>query len=142
MSSTISLDEFVAQHGLSMAAESAVSNPNMSGDAAWNRDASHWLCTISNVAGATMAVPFSQGSAHTAPPTLDAVLGCLASDASRVANAEDWIEFAEEMGMADSADSLRQARATFETIREQSINLRELLGDDAFETLLWNTERL
>jgi hypothetical protein len=41
-----------------------------------------------------------------------------------------------------SPDDLRKARETFQTIGEQARQLRAFLGDEAYETLLWSTERL
>lgn len=136
---TITLDEFIERHGLTMDAEYADTNPNMTG---MPPGSMHWLCTIRR-GGETMAVPFSQGPAHTEPPTAADVLNCLASDASSIENAPDWLDWAEEMGFGDEgASGMRKARDTYQAIERQSADLRELLGGDAFEVLLWHTERL
>lgn len=136
-----SLAEFIAANGLSMAVEPAESNPNMQADASWHRDASHYLCTIRN-GGEAMAVPFSMGAAHTDAPTLEMVLDSLASDAASVENEPDWLEWAGEMGFEDDIDELKDARESHATIVRQAGELRDLLGDEMFEALLWNTERL
>ena len=40
------------------------------------------------------------------------------------------------------AGNSRKAEKTFKTIEHQAKRLRNFLGDSAYETLLWNTERL
>lgn len=43
----------------------------------WDRGASHWRVTL-RYDGRRMQVYFSRGSAHTEPPTVRDVIGCLA----------------------------------------------------------------
>jgi hypothetical protein len=137
------LADFIQQYAIYATPEPAESNPNMDADREWNLTARHWRVTLQRPESAPMYVPFSQGSAHTEPPTAADVLDCLASDAATVENARDVLDFAAEMGFdLDSHKNRERARRTFETIQRQSGELREFLGDDAFETLLWNTERL
>jgi len=138
------LKTFVADHGLTMEAEYAESNPNMVSDEAWSRAATHYLCTLRNAEGQTMAVPFSMGPALTEEPSIETVLDTLASDASSVADSPDWLDWAEEMGFdaERGAKGLREARETHGQIVKQSDELKALVGDEAFEALLYNTERL
>lgn len=132
---------FIAQHGLTMTAAETDSNPNMAADD-WSRTATHYICTIRR-GDASMEVPFSQGSAHTQPPTLETVLDAISMDIASVENAPDWLDFAEEWGyMEGGAKTIRQAREAHETISRQRDELREMIGDDALETLLWSVERL
>lgn len=136
---TITLREFIACHGLTMEAERADENPNM---ADMPPGSSHWLCTFRAGEG-VMQVHFSMGPAHSREPEIGEVLDCLASDASSIENAPDWLDWAEEMGFGeDGASGMRKARDTFQAIERQSADLRALVGGEAFETLLWNTERL
>lgn len=83
---------------------------------------------------------FSQGSAHTEPPTLADVLDCLASDAAGYNQAggqfEEWCS---EYGY--DSDS-RKAEKTFRAVQQQARDLKALLGNDAYEELLFQTERL
>jgi hypothetical protein len=141
MTSTTTYGAIIEAEGLSMTAEWADRNPHIAADDRWNREATHYLVTISNAVGGTMGLHYSMGSAHTDAPTLDTVLDSLASDASSVENAPDWLDWAEEMGYEDAAD-LRRARATHAVIVKQAAELKALLGDDAYDALLWNTERL
>jgi hypothetical protein len=63
----------------------------------WGVGARHWRITITRD-GRQMRVYFSQGSAHTAPPTLDDVLDCLASDAAGIENARGFDDWCSEYG--------------------------------------------
>lgn len=81
---------------------------------------------------------FSQGSAHTEEPTLADVLDCLASDASSYDNAGTFEEWASEYGY--DSDS-RKAEKTYKAIKRQAEQLKRTLGQDAYEELLYKTER-
>lgn len=134
------ISEFIAQHGITMTVERVDSNPNMDQDD-WTKDSSHWRCVLHMNVGtmpAALEIPFSQGSALTTPPTAEDVLDCLVSDASSVDNTafDDW---AEEMGY--DTDS-RKAERTYNAIVEQTVSLRNMLGEDAFNELVWTTDRL
>ena len=132
--------EFVAEHGITMTAERVPENPNMAADDKWNAQASHWFCTFSsNTMKHGLKSYFSQGAAHTKPPTAEDVLDCLASDASGVENARSFDDWADEYGY--DADS-RKAERTYNLCCKQTDNLRTFLGKTDFDRLLWHTERL
>jgi hypothetical protein len=131
------LADFIERHGITGRALIATDNPNMANDQ-WARTASHWRVVL-RCGGRRWTVPFSQGSAHTEPPTVADVLDCVASDIAGYRNARDVRDFASEYGYDDHG----LAQRTFELIARQDKRLTTLLGDDtAVETLLWNTERL
>lgn len=132
----MTIREFIAANAITMEADWADENPNMDG---MPDGSSHWKCTFTR-GGITFETFFSMGPAHSHEPEAREVLDCLASDASSVENTPDWLDWAEEFGYSD-ADALRKARSTHETITEQSSKLKAFLGDDAYETLLWKTER-
>lgn len=144
------LDEFIAQQGLTADVERADRNPSMPADD-WSRSARHWLVTIRKDLPDTpgchagMDVPFSQGSAHMDPPTLADVLDCIASDVATVENACSFDDWADELGyfpMESSAD-YKRARAAYDAATRQASYLREFLDDEeAFSKLLWDIERL
>jgi hypothetical protein len=136
MQDTQTLADFIAAHGLEMDVAPADSNPN---NADWPRGASHWTCTIRSETG-TMDVPFTQGAAHTQPPTLADVLSCLADDAASVEDEPDWLNWAQGMGFESIADA-EKAREMHAAIVQQSDALGDLLGPVAFETLLYEVER-
>lgn len=82
---------------------------------------------------------FSQGMGHTENPTLIEVLNCLASDASGYENAQDFLNWASEYGY--DTDS-RAAEKIFKTVKRQANQLKRVLGEDAYQELLYNTEKL
>lgn len=73
------------------------------------------------------------------PPTLESVLDCLASDAASYDNARDLEDWAAELGM--DTDS-RKTEKSYRVTGDQSKRLRHLLGDQAYQDLLFNTDRL
>ena len=135
---TIPLDQLITEHGLTMDTEWAASNPHM---ADMPRGSSHWLCTVGNAQGETMEIRYSMGPALTGEPELPQILDTLASDISSVRDSPDWLDWAEEFGY-EGVESLRSARSAHQAITQQGEDLERLIGHDALETLLWDTERL
>ncbi len=134
MSDQMTLDAFIKSAGLTMTAGRTDSNPNMDSSTAMD----HWKVTI-RAGRSRMSTVFSMGYGHKGnAPTLADVLDCLASDASSVAQA-DYDEWARDMGY--DTDS-RKAERTYKACVRQGEKLKRLLGDSAYETLLYHTERL
>jgi hypothetical protein len=134
---TITLDQFIAEQQLEMSVRPVKRNPHMSEQLPRNFE-----CTITVVGKGyhePMTVYFSQGSAHKKKPTLAEVLDCLASDARGIENARLFEDWANEYGY--DTDS-RKAEKTYRICQIQAKNLRNLLGRDAYKTLLYHTERL
>lgn len=102
----------------------------------WPADARHWS-VILHQEDRAMRVTFSQGSAHTAQPTVADVLSCVAMDSAGFENSPRFVEWADEMGY--DTDS-RKAEATFHAVRRQAVELRELLGDALYSVLLWEVD--
>lgn len=78
---------------------------------------------------------------HIAPkyrPELEDILSCLASDASLVHNARYYEEWASESGYDEDS---RKGEATYKVCQKQAAELEDMLGHDAFEKLLYETER-
>jgi hypothetical protein len=113
----------------------------------------HFRCSIINQNnGKAMSLYFSQGSAHVKAPTLEDVLDCLASDAASIENSkpsdehpraiysdtafENW---ATEFGY--DPDS-RKAEKMYKATRRQAEQLKRTIGPEAYDQLLWHTERL
>lgn len=144
----MTLAQFIDAHGLTITATRIAARTDGNGDA-WDSTARHWICTLSRGGMGTgkgpkmaeMTVQFSQGSAHTKAPTCEDVLDCLVSDAAGVIDAglrfEDWCA---EYGCDEDS---RSAERTFNACKAQAQELERFIGgDEAFKTLLWNTERL
>lgn len=118
---------FAQEHGIHATAIGADRNPNMD-DA--SPDSRHWKVTLRRGV-ARLTVPFTQGAAHTKPPTAMDVLGCLASDASGAG--ESFEEWCSNFGY--DADS-RKAKRTYDAVKSQTSKLKTFLGDGLFRALL------
>lgn len=82
---------------------------------------------------------FSQGSAHTEPPTIEDVLDCLAMDATGYEEAPTFEDWASEYGY--DTDS-RKAEKIYKTVCRQALQLKRTLGESAHQKLLYEVERL
>jgi hypothetical protein len=134
----VTLEQRIRDLGLSMTVEPTDSNPNMDDDPKWHAQASHWKCTL-RAGKRRMTITFSQGSGIHGEPTIDSVLDCLISDASSIDDAKTFESWAGEMGW--DTDS-RKAEKTFKIITRQAAKLRNLVGTESYNLLLWETERL
>jgi len=131
---TITLAAFIAKHNLTMKLARADSNPNMP-----DRSMFHYRVTIRSADGDRMTVPFSVGSGWNREPNLADVLSCLASDAGTWQNARSFEDFCSELGY--DTDS-RNAERIYKAIEKQSSKLSNLLGEDAYQELLYHPEGL
>ena len=134
---TVTLQQFIAEQQLEMSVLPVKRNPHM--DVQMPRN---FKCTITMVGRGNhepMTVYFSQGSAHKKNPTLAEVLDCLASEASGVDNARSFEDWASEYGY--DLDS-RKAERTYQICKKQAQELKALLGQDAYNQLLYSTEGL
>ena len=129
------LSDFIGNTAITSHVKRVASNPNMNDMGVGAR---LWIVTL-RFGRFSMRVPFSQGSAHTVAPTTADVLDCLASDARGFENARDFSGWCAEYGY--DVDRLSAFR-TFNTVARQAARLRAMLGQDNYERLLWNTERL
>lgn len=95
-----------------------------------------------------MVTYFSKGIGHRdasgkgKKPTVDEVLDCLASDSSSIENEsmDDWIDL---MGYStEGIKAIRKAEKTYKICVEQAQKLKEFLGAEQYNELLWNIERL
>jgi hypothetical protein len=127
--------EYAKKHGIAITAKRWHENP--SAPDCWH-DADHWRCVLS-MGRRSMTVYFSKGYGHKGgAPTADEVLDCLAADAASADGTtfEDW---AEHFGY--DTDS-RKAERTFKACQKQAKRLRRLLGEDLFNALVYEVERL
>lgn len=128
-----SMRQFLEDHPVTL---EIVSGPDLERDGdGWE----HYAYTVELAYdGRTMRSPWRQGTAITDDPDAASLLDSLASDAVGIENTGSFEEWAPEMGM--DLDS-RKAEATYRQCVELGEKLRELLGDDAFTTLLREVER-
>jgi len=132
----MTISEFVQANNVTMRyRERTDRNPAMEDSSQMD----HWRCVI-RAGKKQMSLVFSMGfGLNGKAPDLPDVLDCLASDAAGVENAdnnfEDW---ASEYGY--DIDS-RKAERTFAACARQAEKLKNLLGDEAYDALLFHTER-
>lgn len=135
----MTIQEFIEKSGLKLIVRKARTNPNMASDKEWTKTASHYKVIIFNERNEAYETYFSRGSSLTGPPDLPTILNCLASDASGIENAKSFEDWAAEYGY--DTDS-RKAEKTYQLCQKQAEELKDLLGTDEYETLLWKVERL
>jgi hypothetical protein len=128
--------EFVTAHRITADVAPATRNPNITDDR-WAADANHWNVTL-RMARRQLTIPFSTGPALGSPDTAG-VLDCLASDASTEFYTPGFEEWAAELGF--DPDS-RAAYRTWELTHRQTNRLHAFLGEELFDALLTETERL
>ena len=131
---TQTISDFLTAHGITMTAKRVDQNPNM-GDATMD----HWQCVFRK-GRQSFKTFYSMGSAHRGKePKAAEVLNCLASDAASVVNTGGFEEWARDLGF--DPDS-RKAEKIFNTIEKQATKLAKFLGDDAYQDLICEVERL
>ena len=128
------MNDFVKRNNIRITSERVDHNPNMPD---WN-DANHYKCKLT-MGRKQMTVYFSQGYGITHEPEAADVLNCLADDSAGVSNARSFEEWAEEYGY--DTDS-RKAEKTYKVCVKQAARLLSFLGEDLYNELLWETERL
>ena len=132
------LADFIGERQIEMRVYRAFSNPNMDD----SRDMDHWSCEIRVVGFGhrdPLALVYSMGKGHNGKqPTLAHVLDTLASDAAGVEGAKSFEEWCPEYGY--DSDS-RKAERIYEACVKQAGELRTLLGEEAYQELLYGVER-
>lgn len=103
----------------------------------WNDRAFHWKVTIRK-GRKRFVVYYSAGPAAPEEPTAEEVLDNLALDAASIENAPTFLEWAQEFGY--NPDS-RRAENIHKDVQENTKKLKNLLGDELYRKLLWETER-
>ena len=83
---------------------------------------------------------FSKGIGHKGKrPTVSEVLDCIASDASGYENSNSFEDWANDYGYDID---LRRAETIYHNVKAVSLNMKNFLGKEAYETLLWEPERM
>lgn len=131
----LSLAGFIRNHQITATSRRVDTNPTAPD---WT-DADHWRVELRRP-GRKMTVYFSMGYAHKGkPPEVADVLDCLASDSAGIEQARDFADWCAEYGY--DTDS-RKAHRTFKVCERQAARLHKFLSDDAYNQLLYRTERL
>lgn len=130
MSDPVPLADFIRARSITMTSERIDTRPDVADygterEDAWQRDASHWRCTLrrSGDQRRSITIYYSMGSAHVGEPCAADVLSSLLLDAS---GPEDFTDWCGDYGY--DTDS-RRAERTFKACQVIARKLRRFLGD-------------
>lgn len=127
------LEQFIEKYHVKMSHKSSDNNPY------WDSQiqANHYK-VILRCQRRQYTTVYSMGIGIGHAPELNEVLDCLASDAAGV-NGRSFEEWANDYGF--DPDSIK-AHEIYRACRRTSKNLSRLLGNKAYQDLLWDTERM
>lgn len=130
---TRDIKQFVEDNKLSMTCTPVNQNPN---NKDWT-DANHWKCILSN-GSEEMTTYFSMGLGLHGEPTTEDLINAIAMDSYHLDEAfEDWCG---NYGYDPLEDE--KAKGIYEACIKNAEALKNLIGEDQFETLLYDTELL
>lgn len=137
-----SISHFVKKNGITIDAQPIPDRPDREDiddpkEREWNDTAFHWKIAVKR-GRKKFPVFWSSGSAAPEAPTAEEVLDNLASDATGFENNPTFVEWAQEYGY--DPDS-RRAEKIHKAVEEISRKLKNLLGDELYKKLIWETER-
>lgn len=132
------IEEFIEMHGIKMKECNKIhQSPYMT-----DFKGDHWEIVL-HMPGKGInefVTYFSKGIGHKGKrPTVSEVLDCIASDASGYENSNSFEDWANDYGYDID---LRRAETIYHNVKAASLNLKNFLGKEAYETLLWETERM
>jgi len=130
----LTMQEFLTKYPVKVTSELTDANPNMDD---MPKGSAHWRVTL-RFGRSRMSFHYSQGPAVVEEPEVADLLDCCAMDAACYENARNFEDFCAELGY--DTDS-RRAERVYKVCGRQAASLKRMLGDEAYETLLWNTER-
>lgn len=126
--------EFITANNIRLTVKRTDSNPVMPdfrGD--------HYRVTLHH-SKRQMSLVFSKGYGHNStPPSAAEVLCCLASDAIIVDNCRDFEDFCSELGYDNDS---RRAEKTYKAAMRQTEKLKQFLGEDLLQTLIYETQEV
>ena len=133
----MNMNEFVKRNNIKINVEWAERNPNMINDA-WSKTANHYKTTLKKDKK-QLTVYFSMGSALTNEPTAEEVIDSLAMDGSVYLNNDSFENFCGEFGYDEDS---RKAEKLYNTILKQAEKTEKFLGNELFNQLVYDVERL
>lgn len=128
----MTIDTFIARFALTLHAERTTRNPTTPDAGTMD----HWRVTL-HCGARQMTLVFSQ-QAGAGEPALAHVLESIALDAISVTLADNFQEWAARFGFQPTS---RPAERIYQACVRQSRQLYRLLGDTAFDALLWRIDR-
>lgn len=129
------IDQFIASNALRFSYRQVDARKDASD---WGPGARHYRATIRK-GRPSMMVDYSQGAGITDDPQLADVLDSLASEFAGVDNSRDFADWCSEYGYSDDS---RKAERIYRAIIKQRYSLERVIGDDAVQALMYDTERL
>lgn len=133
----MTIEEFIEIHGIKMKECIKIhQSPYMT-----DFKGDHWEIVLHMPGkGINVVTYFSKKIDHKGKrPTISKVLNCIASDAAGYENSKNFEDWAIELGY--DIDS-RRAETIYHNVKAVSLNMKNFLGKEAYETLLWETERM
>lgn len=125
------LQDFVSRYGITMTYRETDRNP------LWvNIPANHYRVTL-RCGGRRYTTTFSMGIGIERKPTAEDVIEALASDSASIESSLDFEWWRDEAGYDDT----RHSKLIYQACIRESLNLGRLLGKDAYQELLWSTDR-
>jgi hypothetical protein len=131
------LERFMKAGQVAMRCQEVAINGETTDESMSPRDPHQYACEL-YASGGDRRVTAIIGSDN-GPPDLSEVLDAVAAEAAVADEARSYEQWALAMGF--DPDSRHDERV-FRTVRRRARLLRQLLGDDRYEQLLWQTERL
>lgn len=141
----MTLEQFINKTGIRISNQPTDHNPHIEGSGRMDNWKVKLTAKKSAMDGlvqsnATMRLYFSKGVGHNgAEPALDEVLDCMASDAAGIENSRDFDDWCDEYGY--DVDS-RRAEKTYKTCQRQAERLKKFLGEEYYNELLWDLDRM
>lgn len=133
----VTIKEFIETHGIKIKIINRMyQNPHLK-----DFKGDHWEVVLHTPGMGVneFATYFSKGFGHKGKkPTIAEVLDCLASDAAGYENSKNFRDWAMECGY--DTDS-RKAVKTYHLVEKEATDLKTFLGKEAYDQLLWETER-
>jgi hypothetical protein len=130
----ITVEQFITDHKLKLTSHEVTIRP----DKLMSDSCFHFRCRISQ-GSRGFSFYWSQGSGLPAMSAFNDVLDILAADACGYENCGSFEEWAAESGYEPDS---RSAERVWKAVKRQSEQLKRLLlGNEAYEQLIWNVNR-
>ena len=135
----MTIEEFIEMHGIKMKECNKIhQSPYMT-----DFKGDHWEVVLHRPGKGNddeFVTYFSKGIGYKGKrPTVPEVLDCIASDVAGYENTKNFEDWAAEYGYNIS---LRRTETIYENVKNEVRKLKNFLEKEAYETLLWETERM
>lgn len=130
-------EEFTKKHGITSETEYGTKTP-WEDQSEWQRTSNPWTITLKK-GRKRVTFGFWTGTGIKGEPTGEDVLSSVADDSGGFDNARSFEDWAEEYGY--DTDS-RKAERIYKEVGKNAKKLKGFLGPEAYEELLWHTERM